>query len=883
MKVGLKLTAFLLLSTVFITTLFYTFESRRQQRHLDGLAHEHNEALQVSFKNLRENDIRMLSATLSVILQDDVIRQLYLNRDREGLYANTASLFERLRNNQGITHFYFIDPDGHVFLRMHHPELRGDLVERHSFLRARNTGSLSWEMELGKTAFALRVVMPYHDGNRVIGYVELAEEVDHFLTLLGNDSHSEIAFVAEKNMLNADDWKSVRQVAGLRNNWNDLDTHLILGNAGYSPRSADCFREEHLQDLEAGLAIFPFIHTENQSFLCSGFELENARGQHIGAVLALMDFTTHITAARRANAVILQMSSILFFTIFFLGLIASRWVTKPVRKIARVCRAVGAGDLSQRLDIKTRDEFGSLARTFNAMVEQRGQAEEAIKRSEEKFRDLFENASDCIFLLDCSGNYRDLNRRAVELFGYSREEFLKMNLLDLIPVEQQARARKAFERLQGGQSYEGFAGRMKTRDGKWVDVETSSSPIVVNGTIQGSRDIVRDISDRRRWEEEQMKREKLESLGLLSGGLAHDFNNLLTGVMGNLSLAMIYVPEDSNKLRQLLREAEKACLKTRNLTQQLLTFSKGGAPVRTAVDLGELIRQSVEFSLHGSRTRSSFDIPTDLWPANVDATQMTQVINNLVINANQAMPDGGTLTVSCENIILPESNRYSLRAGRYVITTLTDTGPGIPEEDVPKVFDPYFTTKPSGSGLGLANVYSIIRRHEGYVTVHSAPGVGTSFHLFLAASDEIPERESDAATVEAGKGRILIMDDEETVCIVASEMLRHVGFEVHCVKDGQEAIEEYRAALEGRNPYQAVILDLTVPGGMGGREAIVELLRLDPDAKAIVSSGYSRDPIMGNFREYGFQGVVAKPYRMQELVQALFKVLPEASRTRRSI
>ena len=509
-------------------------------------------------------------------------------------------------------------------------------------------------------------------------------------------------------------------------------------------------------------------------------------------------------------------------------------------------------------------------------ITERKRAEEARRESEERYRDLFENANDAIFIVDAGLNYIDANKKAEELFGYPRQEILRMNILDVIPPEQNPRSKRELEKLKNKQSYDKFVGKMRARDGRWLDIEVSSSPIVRDGMVVGSRDIVRDITERRRLEEELMKREKLESLGVLAGGLAHDFNNLLTGIMGNLSMARMFAGH-SDKLLTKLTEAEKASQRARDLTQQLLTFSKGGAPVKATVDLERLIRETASFSLSGSRVTCLYRMADTLWSADVDAGQIGQVISNLIINADQAMPEGGAITITGENVVLEPGSMLSLKEGPYVRISIRDQGAGIRAEHLPKIFDPYFTTKQKGSGLGLASSYSIVQRHEGHLAVESVLGSGTTFHLYLPANagTRLEDTRSHEGVLH-GEGTVLVVDDEEMIRTVAGEMLKAIGYEVEFASDGGEAVQRYQEALLANRPFAAVIMDLTMPGGMGGKEAIAKLKEIDPGVRAIVSSGYSQDPVVAHFRTYGFAGVVSKPYELSSISAVLHQVISGA-------
>jgi nitrogen-specific signal transduction histidine kinase/CheY-like chemotaxis protein len=390
-----------------------------------------------------------------------------------------------------------------------------------------------------------------------------------------------------------------------------------------------------------------------------------------------------------------------------------------------------------------------------------------------------------------------------------------------------------------------------------------------------SLNFLTDITHRKRLEEEQQRVEKLESVGLLAGGIAHDFNNILGAILGNISLARI-VAVPGSELHNSLEQAEKASQRAKRLTQQLLTFSKGGAPVTKLAPLTELLRDTASFALHGSRVKCLFSIPSDLWHAEIDTGQVSQVIHNLVINAQQAMPDGGRIELRAENIALSETQNLGselpLKKGNYIRIAVTDHGTGIPAEHLEKIFDPFFTTKQRGSGLGLATSFSIARQHGGHLSAESEPGSGSTFYLYLPASMETAdmEREEKGVMKPAAEARILVMDDEQGIREIAGRMLRHLGYtDIDLAADGAEAIKMYKAAMKSGNPYTVAILDLTIAGGMGGKDTVRKLLKIDANVKAIVSSGYADDSAMAEYRGYGFSGMVAKPYTLEELGKAL--------------
>ena len=419
--------------------------------------------------------------------------------------------------------------------------------------------------------------------------------------------------------------------------------------------------------------------------------------------------------------------------------------------------------------------------------------------------------------------------------------------------------------------------RLISRNGADTMVMCSASPIChQNGTVLGAVVVIRDMSERIKIEHELQKASKLESVGTLAGGIAHDFNNLLMSILGNISLAKLSLPPETRAFSQLL-EAEKASLLAKGLTQQLLTFAKGGQPVKKPVRLVPILENATQLILRGGRIQSAFRFPNDLWDLYADESQLNQAFHNLILNAQQAMPQGGTLEIEADNF--PTTERQNtpglpLENHPHVRIRIKDSGCGIPLENLSRIFDPYFTTKSYGSGLGLATTYSIITSHNGHMEVASTIGKGTVFTIYLPASSVramIPPLPT--SDLRLGQGKILVMDDEEAIRLLLEQMLRHLGYTVEVTQNGEEAIERYVKAQELGQPFSALILDLTIPGGLGGKDTIQRLRLLDPQVRGIVSSGYSNDPVLSHFHSYGFQGMVAKPFRLDELSEALYQVL----------
>lgn len=388
----------------------------------------------------------------------------------------------------------------------------------------------------------------------------------------------------------------------------------------------------------------------------------------------------------------------------------------------------------------------------------------------------------------------------------------------------------------------------------------------------------RDLNEPIQAEEARLRENRLESVGALAGGIAHDFNNMLTGILGNIQLAEGYLKQNkADEAQKMLAEAEKASLRAKALTQQLLSFSRGGAPVKKAMSLDQLIRETAIFALRGSKSRPEFAIPDDLWSVEANGGQLNQVISNIVINADQAMPRGGIINVTANNVAIDATQVLSLGGGNYVEIAIKDHGTGIPQSYHDRIFDQYFTTKEKGHGLGLATCLSIIKKHDGHITFESELGAGTTFHVYLPAAAEKAKEETEPTLVEQpvplAQGKILVMDDDEAIRSLLSALLEGAGYSVDLASDGAEAIRKYVRAKKSKRPFDAVIMDLTIPGGMGGKEAIRELLKIDPQVKTLVSSGYASDPLMRDFGKYGFKGTVTKPYKIGEMLKTLQKVL----------
>lgn len=513
---------------------------------------------------------------------------------------------------------------------------------------------------------------------------------------------------------------------------------------------------------------------------------------------------------------------------------------------------------------------------------ERKRSEEALAAEKERLAVTMRSMADGFITIDNSGSILMLNAVAENLTGWTQEDAAGKALATVFQIVNE-RSRKhyshALQRIVEAGVAEGLDGPaiLIASDGSERLIESNAAPIrdKAGGRI-GAVVVFRDVTEKRRMDEERQKADKLESLGVVAGGIAHDFNNLLTAILGNLSLALL-TRELEPEVGERLAAAKRATNRAQELAQQLLTFAKGGAPIKQTAAINQLLRDTLSLTLHGSKVHCDTAIADDLWPVEIDPGQISQVINNLAMNAEQAMPAGGILRVTADNFELTTNSvSLGLRAGRWVRITIQDQGIGIPEEYVKKIFDPYFTTKPKGSGLGLATAYSIIKNHHGVIAVESKPGEGSTFTICLPASEKQLQAATNTPVPMATRAaRVLVLDDEEAICMLVTCALEPLGYEVTETNDGTEAIAAYEKAIRDGRPYDLFISDLTIPGGMGGQETIKRLQAIDPKVRAIVSSGYANDPVMSRHEEYGFCGMIAKPYEIDALGRKVAEVLAQ--------
>lgn len=512
----------------------------------------------------------------------------------------------------------------------------------------------------------------------------------------------------------------------------------------------------------------------------------------------------------------------------------------------------------------------------------RKETELALLNERERLAVTLRSIGDGVITTDIDGRIVFLNKVAEELTGWTNKEALGIpspQVFNIINEKTGETCASPVQKVLELGRIIGLANHTAiiAKDGSLRSIADSGAPIRdKKSNIIGVIIVFRDVTKEKRLEEELLKARKLESVGVLAGGIAHDFNNILSAILGNIELAAKQLPKEEQKIATLLGNAQKATVRASKLTYQLLTFSKGGDPIKETTSLPKLVEDSANFVLHGSHLTCDFSFADNLWMVEADTGQFSQVIQNIVINARHAMPEGGHIKVACSNVVDPTSEAFlSMHEGSFVCITIQDFGIGIPVEIIDKIFDPYFTTKQQGSGLGLAICHSIISKHDGHVLVDSNPGKGTTFTIYLPAANG-PESKTPTLERPNKLGRsafIMVMDDEEMLRSLAHTQLTNLGHKVVLVEEGLQALNLYRELQDRRTPVDLVIMDLTIRGGMGGEEASKKLLEINPDAKIIIASGYSNDPIIANYKDHGLCAAVIKPFDLTQLATAIDKAL----------
>lgn len=576
-----------------------------------------------------------------------------------------------------------------------------------------------------------------------------------------------------------------------------------------------------------------------------------------------------------------------FFVSFFILFLVHSLITRHIETISDYFKSLSPEKKIEKLTLKkntlflpfrTVHELDLLVSRINSMQETISQRQSELVQEKERLQVTLRSIGDGFITTDTFGKVTMINKVAEHLTGWTQKEAEGFDITDVFHIID-ATTRKVSQNpvqiaLESSSIVELADNNiLVSRDGNERLINDSVAPIFdEKSQIIGVVLVFCDITEKKLMEKHLQQVQKMNAISTLAGGIAHDFNNMLSVITGNLSIALSDL-NPKHELFELLSETYDGARKAESLTQQLLTFSKGGEPIKKISNINKLLQESAKFVISGTKTRLIFDLDPQLMPAEIDSGQINQVISNLVINANQAMLDGGTITIQTNNFLLDAQNKFSLPPGRYIKISIIDQGIGIPEKNILHVFEPFYTTKEKGNGLGLAISYSIIKKHGGHMSVSSSYGNGATFNIYLPASEKtIIETADNDNFRHQGQGHVLILDDQVSILKMVTKMLKTMGYKTTCTTDGTQTIESYLKAFQSGNKFDLVILDLTIPGGMGGKQTISELLKIDPNVKAVVSSGYANDPIMANYQMFGFWAIVPKPYTKAQLAEILSRL-----------
>ena len=663
----------------------------------------------------------------------------------------------------------------------------------------------------------------------------LKEADEKYKTLVEN-AHEGIIMVIDEIVVYVN--KSMMKMTGFSEN--DFVSHHLSGFFPESPSGRERVLSRYRERM-AGNDVEPQYEAE----------MLTSRGESIGVIISAAPITVQ---GRR-------------------GVVATITDISEIKRAHEVIK-------QQFHEIQTQyDEVEAVNQELKLAHAEMAQINETLARETEKLSITLKSIGEGVITVDNSGRIDIMNRAAERITGYAYLDAADRHVSEILHVEN-----SELETL-----LKGFNIGMFQKSGNFglgkdivlIDKKGLRKSILpIFSEISNSRDevigaifVLNDITQRKKMEEEIFKTSKIESLGVFAGGIAHDFNNILTAIVGNISLVMLDM-DKREKHYKYLSDAEKMTGRAADLTRQLLTFSRGGAPVKRTASVRDLLRDTVDFVLSGSSVKADFDIPDELWNSDFDEGQISQVIQNLVINAVQAMPGGGIVHVSAVNVENDDGGLSPLNASRYVKITIRDEGPGIPPENMSKIFDPFFTTKPGGNGLGLSICYSVVRKHDGHISVVSEGGGGAVFEVLLPASSGAVRPQEKPVVETAFTGKVLFMDDEKIIQDVGERMLKRLGMDVEIAGDGVRALDLYERAKKKGAPFDLIIMDLTIPGGMGGRDAISRIREIDGEIKVVASSGYSNDPVMSNYRDYGFDAVIKKPYTLDQMAELVQGLLP---------
>ena len=696
--------------------------------------------------------------------------------------------------------------------------------------------------------------------------------------------------------------QKMRQASG-------ADKTLLLNNrkiiaASYTPAKTHnnpltTIVEEHANDkMQRGKLTTVLCPGDQRQVAIKWHRLSTLPKESEAAIMAILDYDRAATQIKHAIYRLIGVFAAGMALAALIAFFVSRSIAAPIKVLSSAVANIQDGVMEQDLPVRRLDEIGILTRGFNQMAaklksqfselksenRERKKAETLLEDEKERLAVTLRSIGDGVITTDVKSRITFLNQMAEKITGWSSVNALHQQC-ELVLQLKNAKTDKPVENIastiiKGNQtSHVSTYNTLTTKEGNTLTIANSGAPIRDReGRIIGAVIVFRDVTLEQQMENELLKVKKLESVGVLAGGIAHDFNNILAIILGKIELSLKRIEHlDKNSFR-LLDDARLATVRASSLTKQLLTFSKGGEPVKETTLLPELIRESAEFVLHGSQVNCRYHFPDDLWLVDVDSGQISQVIQNIILNAEQAMAEGGSVDIRALNINDPATeSAINTKKGCFVKLMITDYGTGIPAETMVRVFDPYFSTKKAGSGLGLAICHSIIKKHDGHISVDSTPDEGTTFTIYLpalptAAAPQVLQIGDDNRN-NADSARILVLDDEKMLQDVITSLLNALGHEVVITADGTETITTFEKMRKAGTPPDAIIIDLTIPGGMGGKETAEILLAIDPDVRLIVSSGYSNDPVMANYKDYGFYAALSKPFTLAEIKQVTEQVL----------
>jgi PAS domain S-box-containing protein len=816
-----------------------------------------------AIQTIIDKETEKLSALAKTLKeQEELVWEMAYYPNSEQNITYIKEVMDRIYKGLNLDIFIATDSDGKIIYQAHNPEERGAFADYWGIVEVLD-GQDMVVAEDSQTGWSILSMVPAQRNDNLYGAIILGTRIDsEFASSIAAATGVDVSFASARGIIVSSVPEDMRKKHANEAFIQSLaeEEQILLEQPGGA--SAIFYAPIHIVDATFSLVV----------------EMDASESQ--------------LLLAQYQRQIAITSLYLLLFALLT-GALLTLYHVRPLKILSQQAEDVVHGLSGEEIVIPGGNEIKHLVRSFEILVDtieqyagERNKAEEELIDEKERLAVTLRSIGDAVISTDNSGMIILINAVAEELTGWENGQAIGQPLVKVFTTLDDKTREVSEDFVAQVLEAERIIDKNRptillSRDGSERMISEVGAPIRdENNRVIGVVLVFSDITERLKAEEELLKGKKLESVGILAGGIAHDFNNILTAIMGNISLAKNYIDQE-NKAQKRLQEADRAALRAKDLTQKLLTFSKGGAPVKKKASIEELFRESIGFTLSGTSVKPMYSFMEGLWAVDVDTGQISQVIQNLCLNASQAMPDGGLIWIKAENKAILESSTLPLVPGNYIKISFKDTGVGISKKNVSRIFDPYFTTKQKGSGLGLATVFSIINNHDGLIQVESELDVGTTFTFFLPAVDEpleamtqIQGRQPDKFSRE---GRILFMDDEEIIREVAGEMLNHIGFEVDFASHGEEALEKYTTARNNGKPFDAVIMDLTVPGGMGGADAIKKLLEIDPEVKAIVTSGYSNNPVMANYKEYGFIATMSKPFHLDEVGKILDRTLKTIS------